>query len=461
MTRGPEPTLLRNARILDPVADFDSGSELLSLRIEAGRIVETGKGVAARAGDRVLDLQGAILAPALFDPHVHFREPGESYKETIESGARAAVAGGFSAVAVMANTIPPLDEAFRLRGVLARGSEVGLCRVHAIAACTRGLAGERLTEMGALLEAGAIGFSDDGRPVVSSSRMRRALEWARSLNAVIVTHAEDPGLRGDGVMNEGETATRLGLPGIPAECETTALARDLELAALTGARLHVAHLSTARGVAMVREAKTRGVRVTAETAPHYLCFTDRDVARLGTAAKMNPPLRDEADRLALVEAVADGTIDCLATDHAPHAPDEKACAFAEAPFGVVGLETSLAAAITALRVRAGYPLLTILDRLAVGSRRAFGLPMRGLAVGAPADLVAFDDRAEWTVEPEAFHSLGRHTPFVGARLTGRVLGTWVGGRQVFRRAAREATDGRSRGEILCDTRAGRAEVAAR
>ncbi|HKA24013.1 MAG TPA: dihydroorotase [Candidatus Eisenbacteria bacterium] len=407
----------------------------LEVRVENGRIVEIGARLTRRPDDRIEDLAGAVLAPAFFDPHVHFREPGEAYKETLETGSRAAAAGGYSEVAVMPNTNPALDEAYRVRGVVARGQEIGVCRLHAIGACTLGLAGERLTEMAALIDAGAIGFSDDGRPVEQAARMRRALEWARGLGTVVVTHAEDRSLRGEGVMHEGTTATRLGLAGIPAACETTAVARDLELAALTGARLHVAHVSTARTVEMIQDAKRRGIAVTAETAPHYLMFTDEDVARLGTAAKMNPPLRSASDRDALIKGLADGTIDCLATDHAPHTPDEKAQPFADAPFGVVGLETAFAAALTVLHRQAGLPLTDVIDKLTRRPRQVFGLPSAGIAPGAPADLVAFDPQAEWTVEPEKFATKGRATPFAGARLTGRVLGTWLEGRETFRLAS--------------------------
>ena len=424
--------ILTNARLIG--ADRETGD----VRLEGGRIAEIGPRLTRRADERVEDLAGAVLAPAFFDPHVHFREPGEQYKETIETGSRAAAAGGFSDVACMPNTQPALDEAYRVRGVIAKAREIGLCRVHVIAACTLGLEGERLSEMAALREAGAIGFSDDGRPVAQAARMRRSLEWARGLGTVIVTHAEDLSLRGDGVMNEGAAATRLGLAGIPAAAETAAIARDLELAALTGARLHVAHVSTARGVELVREAKRRGLAVTAETAPHYLLFTDEDVARLGTAAKMNPPLRSAADREALVAAVVDGTIDCLATDHAPHTVDEKSQSFAEAPFGVVGLETALGAAITALHRGAGMSLAEVVDRLSRAPRQVFGLPAHGLTPGAPADLVAFDPDMEWTVDPDKFASKGRHTPFAGTKLAGRVLGTWVEGRETFRAPAMHA-----------------------
>jgi dihydroorotase len=436
--------LLRNAV---PVGLDRTASARRDLRLEAGRIAAIGENLPARDGDEIVDLEGAHVAPAFFDPHVHFRTPGQEYKETLESGARAAVAGGFADVAMMPNTEPPLDEAYRVRGVRARAESLGLARLHVIAACTVGLAGDALTEMSALAEAGAIAVSDDGRPVESASRMRRVLEWARPLGLVVVTHAEDLALRGDGVMNEGPAATRLGLPGIPAAAEGAAIARDLELAALTGAHLHVAHVSTARGVELVRDAKRRGLRVTAETAPHYLLCTDEDVARLGTAAKMNPPLRSAEDREAVLHGVVDGTIDCLATDHAPHHPDEKARSFAEAPFGVVGLETALAAALTALHHGARMPLADVIERLTAGPRRAFGLPQPALAAGDAADLVAFDPNVEWTVDPEAFHSLGRHTPFAGRTLRGRVLGTWIGGRCVFRRARAESGAGASKGEV--------------
>jgi len=412
----------------------DMNGQPLEVRVQSGRIMEAGARLTRGAHDRIEDLGGAVLAPAFFDPHVHFREPGEAYKETLETGSRAAAAGGYSDVAVMPNTNPALDEAYRVRGVIARGMEIGLCRLHAIGACTLGLLGERLTEMAALRDAGAIGFSDDGRPVAQAVRMRRALEWARGLGTVIVTHAEDVSLKGDGVMHEGATATRLGLAGIPAACETTAVARDLELAALTGARLHVAHVSTARSVELVREAKRRGLAVTAETAPHYLMFTDEDVARLGTAAKMNPPLRTATDRDALIAGLADGTIDCIATDHAPHSVDEKAQPFADAPFGVVGLETALGAALTILHHQAGMTIASVVERLSSGPRKVFGLPTPGIASGASADLVAFDPEMAWTVEPEKFATKGRATPFAGARLQGRVLGTWLEGRETFRLA---------------------------
>ncbi len=440
--------LLRRVRLVDPAARQDRAGELVDLRLAEGQIAEIGRHLEARSDDEVVDLAGSCVAPAGFDPHVHFREPGQSHKETLATGAAAAVAGGFSDVALMPNTEPALDEAHRVRGVYQRSEEIGLCRLHVIAACTLGLAGEHLTEMLALAEAGAIGFSDDGRPVADALRMRRALEWALVARRPVVTHAEIPELRGRGAMHEGEVSGRLGHAGIPIACESAAIARDLELAALTGAPLHVAHVSTARGVEMVREAKRQGLRVTAETAPHYLFFTDETVAVRGTAAKMNPPLRTAADRAALRAALADGTLDCLATDHAPHAPDEKEVPFADAPFGVVGLETAWAAALTALHHEAGMSLASVVALLTSAPRRVFGLPGRTIAPGAAADLVAFDPDAVWRVDPDAFHSKGRHTPFAGESLRGRILGTWISGRRVFAREPGEATDGESRGAVL-------------
>ena len=365
----------------------------------------------------------------------------------METGSRSAVAGGFSDVAVMANTDPTIDEAFRLEGIRRRAETIGLCRIHVVAACTLGLAGDRLTEMAALREAGAFAFSDDGHPVADSLRMRRVLEWARLLGAVVITHAEEPGLKGRGQMNEGDVSGRLGVSGMRRECESIAVARDVELAALTGAHRPGAHGSTARAVECIRDARRRGVKVSAETAPHYLAFTDESVAELGTHAKMNPPLRTDEDRDALRAAVADGTLEMIATDHAPHTPDEKSVPLADAPFGVVGLETSLAASLTTLHHEEGLPLATVIERLSAAPRRVFGLEPVTLAPGSPADLVTFDPDAEWTVDPDAFHTKGRHTPFCATKLKGRVLGTWVAGRRVFERSRTEATDGSSTGVI--------------
>jgi dihydroorotase len=363
------------------------------------------------------------------DAHVHLREPGQEDKETIATGTLAAVRGGFTSVACMPNTQPVLDEPGRLYLVAERARRSGLARVHPIAAITLGLAGERLSDLAALAEAGAVAFSDDGRPVMHAGLMRHALEYARDLGLPLVTHAEDLGLRGEGVMNEGATATRLGLTGIPAACEVVAVERDLELAALTGSRLHVAHVSAAGSVEALARAKARGTLATGETAPHYLALTDEACDGYDTNAKMNPPLRSAADREAVVVALAQGTIDLVATDHAPHTPREKESEFAAAPFGVVGLETALGVVVTHLVQTGRMSLVEAIRRLTTAPRALLGLP-DPLVPGREADLVAFDPAAIWRVNASAFASKGRNTPFDGHELTGHVLGTWVAGRRV-------------------------------
>ncbi|MGH7725546.1 MAG: dihydroorotase [Candidatus Eiseniibacteriota bacterium] len=428
------PSLLFvNAQLADPEAGTLAFEDLL---VVEGRTVARGAGArtqASAARAETVDLAGAVLAPGFVDAHVHLREPGQEDKETIASGTAAAVAGGFTSVACMPNTSPPLDEPGRLYYVAEKARRAGRARVHPVAAITLGLAGERLADLAALVEAGAVAFSDDGRPVMHAGLMRHALEYARDLGVPLVTHAEDLLLRGEGVMNEGPTATRLGLPGIPAACEVIAVERDLELAALTGARLHVAHVSAEGSVEALRRAKVRGTRATGETAPHYFALTDEAVARGGgydTNAKMNPPLRSEADRAAVLAGLADGTLDVIATDHAPHTPREKESDFAAAPFGVVGLETALAVALTQV-VRPGrLSLVALLRRFTTAPRTLLGLP-DPLAPGEEADLVAFDPETRWIVDRSAFRSKGRNTPFEGHELSGRVLGTWVGGRAVY------------------------------
>jgi dihydroorotase len=380
------------------------------------------------AGAREIAAPGAVLAPGLVDLHVHLREPGQSAKETIASGTRAAAAGGFTAVACMPNTAPPVDSTAWVEWVRHRADAAGHCRVHPIAAVTMGQKGEQLAPMQAMAAAGAVAFSDDGSPVADAGIMRRALEYARNTGLPIVCHEEDPALKADGVMNEGFTATRLGLRGIPNAAESVMCRRDVELAELTGGRVHLAHLSTAQGFDALRDAKRRGLPVTGETCPHYWVLTDEAIGDYDTHAKMNPPLRSDADREACIAAIVDGTIDCFVTDHAPHTTDEKSRPFAEAPFGIVGLETALALTLTFL-VRPGRLSLARALELWTGApRRVFGLPEVGLAPGSPADLVLIDPEAEWTVDPSRFHSQGRNTPFAGWSLHGRVLATMLGGR---------------------------------
>ena len=403
-------TVIRNARHWRTGAAID-------VAFERGTILET----VPAAADIVMDARGAVLAPGLVDLHVHLREPGQGSRETIETGTRAAAAGGFTAVACMPNTEPVVDNIAWVEWVRARARTVGRCRVHPIAAVTVGQKGEQLTEALALRGAGAVALSDDGRPIVSAALMRHALEYARHAGLPIVCHEEDLALRGDGHMNEGASATRLGIRAIPSAAESVMVRRDVELAELTGGRVHLAHLSCAASFDALRDAKRRGLAVTGETCPHYWTLTDEAVAAWGTHAKMNPPLRSERDRLATIEAIADGTIDCLVTDHAPHGEDDKRQPFEMAPFGIVGLETALALTLTGL-VRPGHiPLARAIELWTEAPRRLFDLPEVRLTGGFPADLALIDPDAEWTVDPTAFHSKGRSTPFAGMRVTGRVL----------------------------------------
>jgi dihydroorotase len=405
-------TVIRNAR------HWRTG-ERLDLAFDRGVILPAAPRVAAR----VIDARGLTLAPGLVDLHVHLREPGQSAKETIERGTRAAAAGGFTAVACMPNTEPVLDSSAWIEWVRARAEAAGWCRVHPIGAVTMGQKGEQLTEFSTLKAAGAVALSDDGRPIMSAAIMRRALEHARHAGLPIVCHEEDLTLRGEGQMNEGSMATRLGLRGIPAAAESVMARRDVELAALTGGRAHLAHLSCAESLEALRDARARGLPVTGETCPHYWTLTEEAVGDYDTLAKMNPPLRTEADRIAVIDAIRDGTLDCLVTDHAPHTEDDKNQPFDQAPFGIVGLETALALTITHLVEPGHISLARALELWTDAPRRVFGLPEVRLESGYPADLVLLDPEAAWTVEPSAFHSKGRNTPFAGAHLSGRALAT--------------------------------------
>ncbi len=400
--------------------------ERITLAVEDGVVVPAPRSPGAHA--RVIHANGAVVAPGLVDLHVHLREPGQAAKETIESGTRAAAAGGFTAVACMPNTDPVVDTPTWVEWLRRRGEAAGHCRVLPIAAVTLGQRGEQLAPLEALARAGAVAFSDDGRPIVNAGMMRRALETAKPTGLPIVCHEEDPGLKADGVMHEGFTATRLGLGGIPGAAESVMCRRDADLAELTGGRVHFAHVSAARSFDALRDAKRRGLAVTGETCPHYWVLSDEAVGDYDTNAKMNPPLRSEADREACLAAIADGTVDCFATDHAPHTRDEKSRPFAEAPFGIVGLETALALTLTHLVGPGHLPLERAVELWTDAPRRVFGLPEVSLEPGSQADLVLFDPEAAWTVDPEAFHSRGRNTPFAGWRLKGRVLVTMLGGR---------------------------------
>ncbi len=421
----------------------------MDLVIRGGHVIDPATGVAGRrdvavAGGRILavepeidpgraaviDAGGLWVLPGLVDIHVHLREPGYEYKEDVASGTRAAAAGGFTSVACMPNTDPVNDNAEVTRYILERVRERGVCRVYPVGAISRGLRGEDLADMGELAEAGCVAVTDDGRPVASSLLMRRAMEYARAFGLVVVSHCEDLDLAEGGVMNEGLASAYLGLPGIPAEAEEIAVVRDLLLARRTGARLHLAHLSTRGSVDLLRWAKRLGLAVTGETAPHYFTLTEDAVRPFDTNAKMNPPLREIADVEAVQKGLRRGILDAVATDHAPHAPDEKEVEFEAAPNGVIGLETSLG--LTLRLVHEGVlPLERAVAALTCGPARALGLPGGTLEPGAPADIVLVDPEARWTVEPERFFSKARNCPFAGMELRGRPVRTLVGGRTVF------------------------------
>jgi dihydroorotase len=423
--------LIRGGRVVDPAAGLDAESDLL---IEDGRVARIGVGLEAPAGAEVLDATGQVVAPGLIDIHVHLREPGQEAKETVATGVDAAVRGGFTAVACMANTAPVNDSRLVTERILGAAAGAGKARVHPIGAISRGLAGEVLAPFGELRAAGCVAFSDDGRPVSSAELMRRALEYARHFDVPIVQHAQDLDLSGDGVMHEGVASACCGLPGIPGAAEDVMVARDLILLEDTGGRYHVAHLSTARALRLVREAKRRGLPVTCEVTPHHLLLDDRAVVESGFGSnwKMQPPLRSEEDRAALVEGLADGTVDAIATDHAPHTPDEKALEFQSAPFGIVGLETSLALGLDRL-VRPGLiPLGRLIELMTIGPARALGLEGGTLAPGAVADVTVIDLEREIDVVAARFASRGRNTPFEGWTLRGAAVATVVGGRLVHR-----------------------------
>jgi dihydroorotase len=418
--------LIRGGRILDPAAGLDRPGDLL---IEDGRIAALGAGFDAR-GAELVDAQGAWVAPGFLDLHAHLREPGLEYKEDIASGGRAAVAGGFTSVACMANTQPVNDDPAVTDYILDRARQDSPARILPVAAATRGLEGQVMTEMVALREAGAVAFSDDGRTIMDTGVMRRVLAYSRLAGAPVIVHAEDRFLVGDGVVNEGPVATRLGLPGNPAAAEDICVARDLKLAALTGARLHVAHVSSAGAVALIREARERGVQVTAEVTPHHLTLTDEATLGFDTNTKMAPPLRSAADRDACRAALAAGLIDAIATDHAPHAVHEKEVEFTEAPPGILGLETAFAVVMELVRSGELSPL-ELVRRLSTNPAAILGVAGGSLAAGAPADVVVLDPERRWVYDPAKGYSKSRNSPWAGRELVGRTLTTVVGGRLVY------------------------------
>ena len=429
-----KPVLMRGGRVIDPAADRDGVADVL---LRDGVVAGVGKSLGVPDGAEVLDAKGLVVAPGFVDLHVHLREPGREDVETIATGARAAVAGGFTTVCAMPNTEPVCDNEAACGFVLAQSARAGLARVLPIGAVSVGQQGEQMTEFGGMVAAGAIAFSDDGKPVATAHLMRTALEYALSFGVPIIDHCEDRSLSSGGAMHEGLVSGRLGIKGIPRAAEDVVVARDIALAELTGGHVHLAHMSTAGAVRMIRDAKRRGVNVTAEVTPHHLALTDACCENYDTSAKMNPPLRETADLEAVRAALADGTIDCIATDHAPHPYDAKEAEFDNAPFGVVGLETALGVAIVELVERQVLTLPELVRRLSTRPAEIAHLNAGTLRQGAPADVVVFDPAAAWTVDPARFFSKSRNTPFAGRTLRGMVRWTMVGGHIVHRAGARE------------------------
>ncbi|GAW92636.1 dihydroorotase [Calderihabitans maritimus] len=419
--------LIKGGRVIDPVQKID---QQLDIRVVKGKITEIGRNLEAQ-DDRVVDASGCIVTPGLIDMHVHLREPGFEAKETIASGTRAAAAGGFTAVACMPNTNPVADNRSTVEYIKIRARETGVVKVYPIGSITRGSLGEELTEIADLAEAGAVALSDDGRPVANAGLMRRAMEYARMFNLPVISHCEDLNLRGAGVMNEGWVSACLGLHGIPAAAEEIMVARDLILAELTGARLHIAHVSTAGSVRLIREAKSRGVRVTAEATPHHFTLTDEAVQGYDTATKVNPPLRTAADVEAIIEGLQDGTIDVIATDHAPHTREEKDCEYDYAPFGMVGLETAVPLVVSKLILAGKLDWLQAVAKLSSVPARILGLPGGSLKTGSPADITIIDPQKEKRVDVNCFYSKGRNSPFHGWKLKGWPVVTIVEGTVVM------------------------------
>ncbi|MCO4773073.1 MAG: dihydroorotase [Deltaproteobacteria bacterium] len=424
------PTILTGGRVLDPDSGHDGIADVVIGR--QGRIKEVGPGLASQADDKwlVVDCAGKWVLPGLVDIHVHFREPGHEYKETIETGCRSAVAGGFTSVACMANTNPVNDTGAVTRFMVDRAMRTGLARVLPIGALSKGLKGEKLAEISDMVDEGAVAISDDGMPVMDAHLMRRGLEYSRIFDVPVSVHEEDSCLAHHGCMNEGPTATRLGLPGIPNAAEDVMVARDIELAALTGGHLHIAHISTAGAVRMVREAQARGLRVTAEAAPHHFMLTDEAVGAYDTHAKMAPPLRSAADRDAVLAGLADGTICAIATDHAPHPAQDKDVEFELAANGIVGLETAWG--LTMQRVHDGtLTLMQAVQLLTSGPSECFRLETGTLRAGRPADVTIIDPQGAQTVVPSTLWSRSHNTPFAGWQLPTRVERTIFAGRTVF------------------------------
>ncbi|MFW5835237.1 MAG: dihydroorotase [Pseudomonadota bacterium] len=422
------PILIQNGRVIDPSQGLDRKT---TLRIADGRIAAYH--AAPEDGDEVIDATGRIVAPGLIDMHVHLREPGREEDETIASGTAAALAGGFTAVACIPNTEPPIDSQGAVEFVRDRAARADHCRVYVVACVSRNREGKELAEIGQLVEAGAVGFTDDGSPVSDPELMRRAFEYCLMFDKPVMNHSEIRELTEHGVMHEGKTSLVLGLGGMPAAAEDVMASRDIALAEATGGRFHLMHVSTAGSVDAVRRAKRRGVRVTTEVTPHHFTLTDECLRTFDSNYKMNPPLRGGRDVEACIEGLADGTIDCIVTDHAPHAKEKKMQELDRAPFGIVGLETALGLVVTRLIEPGHLDWPAAIEKMSVNPARILGIDKGTLAIGADADVTIIDPNVKWTVDPAAFHSKSSNTPFAGWELTGRAETVIVAGRVKFRR----------------------------
>ena len=417
--------LLKNAHVVDPAANLDG---VLDVLIDGDKIAQVGESLDS-AGADVVDLSGKYLVPGLVDMHVHLREPGYEYKEDIESGTRAAAKGGFTGVCSMPNTDPVTDNGTVVEFVKSRAAEAGHCRVYPSGACTLGLKGEAMAEMGDMVAHGAVAFTDDGRGVQGAGMMRRCMDYGKMFGKVFMSHCQDEDLVGHGQINEGKMSTRLALEGWPAQGEELQIARDIELAELTGARIHIQHISTARGLAIVREGKKRGIQVTCEATPHHMFLTEDDLDETyNTCLKVNPPLRTPRDAEAIRQGVVDGTVDVIVTDHAPHAEWEKAREFELAPFGMTGIETSLALVLTHLVEPGKMSLARMVEAMSIKPREILGLDAVSIAPGFVADITVFDPDIEWTVGEDGYESKASNSGFAGSKLRGRATDVFVGGK---------------------------------
>lgn len=418
---------LKNGKIINPNGKYSGIGDVL---IKNGKIAAIGEDISADSAE-IIDASGKYIFPGLIDMHSHLREPGREDEETIVTGTLAAARGGFTAVACMANTTPVADNAYIVQYVKNKAQSEGSAKVYPIGAITKGLKGEELAELGEMYKAGAVAFSDDGKTLMNSIVMRSALEYTKMFDCPILLHQEDPLLAAGGSMHEGYWSTVLGIPGIPTVAETAVIARDLEIAEYSESQVHFCHVSTKRGVELIRDAKKRGVRVTAEATPHHLTLTDEAIQSFDTDFRVSPPLRSKSDVEALIDGVADGTIDVIATDHAPHTLEEKHCEFAKAPTGMIGFETALSVIWTELVQNGKLTAEQVVERMSVNPAKILKVEGGCLAEGNAADIIIFDPELSWEVIPEQLASKSKNTPYKGRTLQGKVVATWVDGKKVF------------------------------